>query len=168
MARITKRDVKKGIIRTRRVANYQRIDVKRNDRLDITRSPDGLRLPGHSESNVDTLRKTDSKDTRRRDREERTTGAGEGRGGEGRECTRRLRKLSRRCVFTRRFTSGQRAFDLHARAPVATLKRLKGFSRGEICNRMRQDPSDASTGRRRARCVRTSRASVNICKHARQ
>lgn len=50
------------------------------------------------------------------------------------------RKLSARCVFIGRFTSGQRAFDLHARASV------KRVLSGEICNRMRLDPSTASTG----------------------
>lgn len=60
-----------------------------------------------------------------------------------------LRKLSPRCVFIRRFTSGQRAFDLHARAPVAPLKRLKGFCRVKYATgcagTLRLHPPESST-----------------------
>lgn len=65
---------------------------------------------------------------KRRGREKRTRrsrGGREGRRGRARECARRLRKLSRRCVFTRRFTGGQRAFDLHARAPRSRAETAK-------------------------------------------
>lgn len=78
---------------------------------------------------IGALRKTDSFEGRARKRERERGGGTRDPRERKAKCTRRLRKLSRRCVFTRRFTSGQRAFDLHARVAVATLKRLKGFSR---------------------------------------
>ena len=68
------------------------------------------------------VRESESEREREREREKRNRRIREAE--EGQECTRRLRKLSRRCVFTQRFTSGQRAFDLHACAPVATAKRV--------------------------------------------
>lgn len=155
----------KEIIHIRYVANYQHIDVQHNDRPGITRSPDGFRLPGRSgPTSVRSEKLIRPKDTRGRKRQ---------RGGrknreaeEERECTWRLRKLSRRCVFTRRFTSGQRAFDLRARAPVATLKRLKGFSRWNM-----QQDAPGPLGRihrasSRPRYVRSSRASVYIRTYA--